>query len=744
MMVVCVGLAAAACDPAVPNEGPVPKGEINYESEETLAVTGPIGGVPVDDFAPPNCNLQGCAQSDDPCYTSYCNPATGLCQIQFNDGFACEDGNYCTVNDVCSQGSCLPGPVRTCPATDQCHDPGTCNGSNGTCSNPIKPNNATCNDGNACTQTDTCQNGVCTGGSPRQCPASDQCHDPGTCTVATGTCTNPIKANNTACNDGNACTQTDTCQNGVCTGGSPRQCPAPDQCHNAATCDPATGNCTPPNKPDGTTCNDSLNCTASDKCTGGICMGTVSCPAIDQCHDPGTCATNGACTAPLKANGSPCSDNSMCTSNDVCTGGACRGTTTVTCQAIDQCHDPGVCNDSTGICSKPIKPVGTACNDAMLCTYGDACNASGACAGTTVTCMSDESTIRECDGTATCKVTPRPGAACDDGNPCTKGDARKSDGTCVGTPYTCDVGPCMTASACNGQGGCVPTAKPDGTMCDADASKCTPHDRCQGGLCVPDPGPVSCVKRDCFTVSCNAATGNCDYVPTTGDACGVTGCFTTGTCTNGVCSGTPRDCSSFDGACTVGICDARTGACAAEYKPNGHSCDPGGQCVAGAVCAFGICELPPATCPPPSGPCKLAACMPSSGSCYEIDLPAGTTCDPKVSCMGPGLCDNQGRCVGSPAPNGASCTLAGGALGLCVTGTCITTDAPDASVADGGLDGGRPHKAADGCGCDVGRSGAGATLPALLLAALALAVAIGRRRHRAARVRRETRQPPTR
>ena len=66
--------------------------------------------------------------------------------------------------------------------------------------------------------------------------------------------------------------------------------------------------------------------------------------------------------------------------------------------------------------------------------------------------------------------------------------------------------------------------------------------------------------------------------------------------------------------------------------------------------------------------------MPSNGACYEMDLPAGTACDPKTSCMGPGLCDDQGRCVGSPAPNGDTCTLTGGAIGLCVTGTCITTD----------------------------------------------------------------------
>ncbi len=364
----------------------------------------------------------------------------------------------------------------------------------------------------------------------------------------------------------------------------------------------------------------------------------------------------------------------------------------------------------------------------MPCTYGDACNAAGACAGTAVVCASDELTIRECDGTATCKITPRPGAECDDGNPCTTGDVRRGDGTCAGTPYTCDVTACLSAAACDGKGGCVPTAKPDGTACDADQSKCTPHDRCQGGVCVRDPIPVACVKRDCFTVACNATTGNCDYQPTSGDACGVTGCFSTGTCSNGVCSGVPRDCSSLDGACTVGICDARTGGCAAEHKSNGSSCDPGGMCVTGAVCAFGICELAPATCPPPTGSCKVPACQPSSGACYEMNLLPGTTCDPKTSCMTAGLCNAQGFCIGSPAPNGESCTLPGGAIGLCVTGSCVTTDAPDAGVVPdaGGSDASRTPREAEGCGCDVVPARGGVTAVVALL--LALAAVAWRRR----------------
>src|SRR5437667_3222773 len=104
-------------------------------------------------------------------------------------------------------------------------------------SNPsAKADGTDCDDGNACTQTDTCQAGSCTGQNPVVCSAADQCHDAGTCNPATGECSAPASADGTACDDGNACTQIDTCQSGSCTGSNPVVCAAIDQCHDAGTC----------------------------------------------------------------------------------------------------------------------------------------------------------------------------------------------------------------------------------------------------------------------------------------------------------------------------------------------------------------------------------------------------------------------------------------------------------------------------------------------------------------------------
>jgi len=74
---------------------------------------------------------------------------------------------------------------------------------------------AACNDGNACTQTDTCQAGICLGSNPVVC-AGDQCHDAGTCDQATGTCTNPVKVDGTPCSGGESGAANGVCQDGAC------------------------------------------------------------------------------------------------------------------------------------------------------------------------------------------------------------------------------------------------------------------------------------------------------------------------------------------------------------------------------------------------------------------------------------------------------------------------------------------------------------------------------------------------
>jgi hypothetical protein len=244
------------------------------------------------------------------------------------DGVTCTDRNACTLTDTCQSGICQGATTVVCTPSDSCHVAGTCSPDTGSCSNPTAPNGTPCADSNACTQTDTCQSGACQGSNPVVCTASDQCHIAGTCAPATGVCSNPARANGTTCTDGNGCTQSDTCQVGVCTGANPVVCSASDACHIPGTCTPATGVCSNPAAPDGTVCSDASACTATDACESGTCVGSspVVCTAIDVCHEAGTCSPGtGLCSNPAALDGITCNDGSDCTTNDACQSGVCVG-----------------------------------------------------------------------------------------------------------------------------------------------------------------------------------------------------------------------------------------------------------------------------------------------------------------------------------------------------------------------------------------------------------------------------------
>ncbi len=312
------------------------------------------------------CQVAACAASDQ-CHTAgTCQAGIGVCSNPAKaNGTTCDDNSICTQADTCQAGICTGQNPIVCSAVDQCHDAGICNPNTGVCSQPAKMDGTTCDDGNGCTQTDSCQLGVCIGASPVVCMAMDQCHVAGTCDVATGMCDNPNKADGAACDDGSACTQTDTCTMGACTGGNPVMCAAMDQCHDVGTCDAATGMCDNPTKADGAACDDGSACTQTDTCTAGACTGgdPVVCAAMDQCHDAGTCdAATGMCDSPSKPDGDKCDDGDACTQADTCTAGACTGADPVICAASDECHDAGKCDADTGTCDDPNKADGTECS----------------------------------------------------------------------------------------------------------------------------------------------------------------------------------------------------------------------------------------------------------------------------------------------------------------------------------------------------------------------------------------------
>jgi hypothetical protein len=233
-----------------------------------------------------------------------------------NNSGPCEDGNACTVDDVCINGICT-GKVVHCDDADVCNGFEWCDPWTGSCNPGVSPlcedgnpctddacdaqlgclfvNNANpCVDGSLCTSNDVCRDGTCTG-IPVVCTDGNVCNGEESCNPATGACLagsplpcsdgNPctddlcdpvlgcIFSNNTApCNDGSACTTDDTCANGVCVG-NPLPCDDGDVCNGAELCDALTGAClagTPPN------CDDQNDCTLDGCDPVGGCFHTVT------------------------------------------------------------------------------------------------------------------------------------------------------------------------------------------------------------------------------------------------------------------------------------------------------------------------------------------------------------------------------------------------------------------------------------------------------------------------------------
>ena len=132
----------------------------------------------------------------------------------------CNDGNACTADQCDGSGGCqhpgMPGGTPCGdPASSQCDLPDTCNGT-GSCLVNHVANGTACNDGRFCTVTDSCQGGACVGsGDP--CAGRPLCQN--VCNETTHDCLVPVGG---SCDDGNACNGTATCNAvGACIPGTP-------------------------------------------------------------------------------------------------------------------------------------------------------------------------------------------------------------------------------------------------------------------------------------------------------------------------------------------------------------------------------------------------------------------------------------------------------------------------------------------------------------------------------------------
>ncbi len=243
------------------------------------------------------------------CTTDQCDPKGGCLSVPL--AAPCSDGNPCTEGDQCKVGKCFPGPLKDCSDNQPCTTE-YCTADAGCAT---KFNTAECDDGDACTVGDMCQQGQCSG-------AAMACDDGNPCSL--DTCTAGQCGHTWAtlpCSDANLCTDGDKCVDGKCQGGPPLACDDGNTCTQDG-CSAGIG-CVHNLIPSGTPCDDGSSCTTGDACSGGLCKGSGS----NSCSDGNACtadacATNGACVH-LALDG-PCDDGDPCTVGEKCAAGACQ------------------------------------------------------------------------------------------------------------------------------------------------------------------------------------------------------------------------------------------------------------------------------------------------------------------------------------------------------------------------------------------------------------------------------------
>jgi len=280
-----------------------------------------------------------------PCTTDSCDLALGC--VNSPNADPCDDGDLCTLGDHCSLGQCIAGGDVSCDDNNLCTDD-ACDPDVGC---QFVPNQLQCDDQNACTEDDHCQAGACVAGILTDCSDGNICTFD-YCDIEEG-CFN--QANQLPCDDGDACTEDDTCENGACQAGPPLDCNDGDPCTDD-DCDALLGCLYNQNTAD---CDDGNACTDGDVCAGGLCLPGNQ---ID-CGDANDCTQN-FCDSGLGCQYFVLPDGTACTADGICVGscdaGQCVDTANEVCDGQDNDCDgevdesfPNTDNDDQADCVDP-------------------------------------------------------------------------------------------------------------------------------------------------------------------------------------------------------------------------------------------------------------------------------------------------------------------------------------------------------------------------------------------------------
>ncbi len=679
----------------------------NVCTENDLCILGTCTGEPTDFddgnactedschplLGPVHTNVSAaCAIEDNPCLTGYCDPAVG-CRTVFNKG-PCDDGDPCTQNDICKEGSCRPGQPLACEDHDPCTND-SCDPENG-CVHELTPEGGACE--SPFRSNTVCHYNRCVA----SCETDADCVDGAgcsteTCNQALGVCEYTL--NHAACSDGLFCNGSERCEPfaGCVPARNPNPCTDAfdctldtcnediDQCVHTARdglCD--DGNACTRNRCSvdfgcysqnltGTACDDGNRCTSGDTCSVGTCTGqTITCDDGNDCTGPDGCHPDFGCVNP------PVNEGETCGADGVCLSGLCA----LPCRDDLDCSDginctEDVCDPAKGRCRHFVD--NALCQDGSFCNGQESCHPTFGCqAGRPVNCndgisctkdFCDENqkrcghetrdalckdgnacTVESCDALSGCLYDTSGPLSCDDGNACTEGDFCQ-DGACrAGSEPDCqDPDADCYSLVCESRLGCVkiPKSEAEGQLCE-DNNACTLSfdysSYCIGTECTSF---VNCTDGNPCTVdTCVPETG-CefnDFLPD-GTACAIPGAGT-GECSGGqcqaVCAGN-EDCDDEE-ECTTDQCDGANG-CLHDPVPDGTECAGGSGACWGGLCIVVECTGPEDC--DDDNPCTADSCHPQRG-CQHEDLNGD-------ACEDGNLCTIEERCVaGACIPGGSA------------------------------------------------------------------------------------------
>ena len=565
------------------------------------------------------CNDGDACTQGDMCQGGACSPGQGVCECQVNaDCAAKEDGDVCNGTLVCDANHCVvdPGTVVDCSGqVDETCGAAVCNAQTGQCSKQPGPNGAPCDDGSVCTNADVCAAGKCVG-QPISCNDNSVC-TADSCDVKDG-CQHAPTAG--LCDDNNSCTTGDLCQAGACVGGN-NIC----QCQVTADCGKLE---------DGNLCNGTLICTANKCVINPATLVTCDTSGDTPCKTTACLPQTGQCQTSFLPAGAPCDDGNACSTSDTCKqGGTCSGGAQTPCNDGNPCTQDG-CNPASGCTNTPLSNV--PCSDGNNCTINDTCS-SGTCAGTPTAC--------ECQVNADC-------AAQEDGNFC-NGTLHCVDQACeVDTSTIVDCSdltdpPCGKYACQANNGQCISKSLPNGTPCN-DSDACTTADACLNGLC---RGQITSCNDDnpCSADSCNASSGECQFVPAVGQPCDDGDACTANDACDGAAKCVGQGSSCDDGnQCTFDVCQADQGCVNVNIS---GPCDDGDPCTDGESCNLGVCSAGP----------KDPNCCATDGDCDDLDKCTTDACQNKDCVRAPMVC----------ADDGSECTVE-----ACTDGSCASTVPP--------------------------------------------------------------------